>query len=351
MTSNTSAGPIVIDSAKQQMFFIDLNPKNSFIGLAPLAQTQTNPTTVTYTVWFLLNVTVFGFTGDLQFGRRRLYWTTPGKYLKSDGNIYYADMDQILPVKAYSLKAAIGFNNVIDPMGIAIHFYEKKIYWLDKNISINSHPSHLTCLRSCNLDGSEYSQVFLYRIVDNVTTSVNATDLVIDFFHNNTALFVDYNTGYHNNTVFPAAIVATNLDAPNIFNKTGAGDRFKDMEETHIILQTISYVSGTAEYLAIDTDTTTLLWSVPSSFKVIFNRYVDQSNDLFPSGIAYDNAKDGFGPVGLAFDLGLGPPHFAHKECYGNGRCSGFTNNFACECDSGFYGDCQARTCASGNAW
>jgi hypothetical protein len=42
LTSNTSAGPIVIDSAKQQMFFIDLHPKHSFIGLAPLPEIQIN---------------------------------------------------------------------------------------------------------------------------------------------------------------------------------------------------------------------------------------------------------------------------------------------------------------------
>eukprot|EP00596_Hydrurales_sp_CCMP1899_P010196 CAMPEP_0119052758 /NCGR_PEP_ID=MMETSP1177-20130426/73946_1 /TAXON_ID=2985 /ORGANISM="Ochromonas sp, Strain CCMP1899" /LENGTH=594 /DNA_ID=CAMNT_0007032425 /DNA_START=1758 /DNA_END=3542 /DNA_ORIENTATION=- len=288
-------------------------------------------------------MTVFGFTGDLHFGRRRLYWTTPGEYLQADGNIYYADMDQTLPVTSHSLKAAIGFNNVIDPMGIAIHYYEQKIYWLDKNVTSN-HPRHLTCLRSCNLDGSGYSQVFLYRVVDNITISINATDLVIDFFHNNTALFVD--------SSLPAALVATNLDAPNKFNKTApfTGDRFKSMEETHIILRTVSFVTGIAEYLAIDTDITTLLWSTPSTFQVIFQRYVDQPDDLYPAGIAY-NADDGFAPVGLAFDTGLGPPNFAHRECYGNGRCSGFIGNFACECDSGFFGDCQIRHCATGNAW
>lgn len=276
-----------------------------------MAKTEGNPVSVTYVVWLQLNTTIFGFTGDLHFDRRRLYWTTPGNYLQADGNIYYADMDQELPGRYYSLKAAIGHDNVVDPMGIAIHLMEKKIYWLDKNISINNIPAHLTCLRSCNFDGSGYSQVFIYRIVDNVTISANVTDLVIDFFHNNTALFIDSH--------YPAAIIATNLDAPNIFNKTGAGNRFLNMEETHVICNTISVTSGVPQYLAIDTNISTLLWSDPSSLRIVFERYVDQPVDLHPKGIAYGNAMNQLAPVGLAFDLGLGPPNFAHRNCYGKG--------------------------------
>jgi hypothetical protein len=68
---------------------------------------------------------------------------------------------------------------------------------------------------------------------------------------------------------------------------------------------------------------------------------VDQPDDFYPVGIAYGDADDGFAPVGLAFDTGLGPPNFAHRECYGNGRCSGFIGDFSC--DSG-YGFCSIKS-------
>jgi hypothetical protein len=111
-------------------------------------------------------------------------------------------MDSELPVQSYILTAAIGQQHLIDPMGIAIHQYKKKIFWVDKNISSTAINSS-TCLRSCNFDGTSYSMVYLYRKVGNVTVSVNVTDLTIDFYHNDTALFVDTN--------FPNAIIAINL--------------------------------------------------------------------------------------------------------------------------------------------
>jgi hypothetical protein len=56
-------------------------------------------------------------------------------------------------------------------------------------------------------------------------------------------------------------------------------------------------------------------------------------------------------PTGLAFDRGLGPPNFESRDCYGKGRCTGFNGNFACDCDTGFFGDCQVRRCPKGAAW
>jgi hypothetical protein len=55
MTSNVSAGPIVLDAAKQQLFFIDLNPNHSFIGLAPLATTNYNASLGTYIIWYAIS--------------------------------------------------------------------------------------------------------------------------------------------------------------------------------------------------------------------------------------------------------------------------------------------------------
>jgi hypothetical protein len=67
-----------------------------------------------------------------------------------------------------------------------VHYLQKKIYWIDRNIS-----SQNSALRSCYFDGTGYSQVFLYKQIDNHTVSTNVSDLVIDFSHNNTAFFID----------------------------------------------------------------------------------------------------------------------------------------------------------------
>ena len=57
-------------------------------------------------------------------------------------------------------------------------------------------------------------------------------------------------------------------------------------------------------------------------------------------------------PVGLLIDRGLGAPQWGdYLDCYGNGRCTGLEGNFVCDCDKGFFGDCQARSCPSGKAW
>lgn len=103
LTSPVSAGPIVIDSATDRLFFIDNNPVNRFIGVAP----QYTDDTGNYTVWHSLNYEVFGFTLDAHFARRRLYWSVPKALVVADGQIYYASVDDAVPV-VHTLAAIIG---------------------------------------------------------------------------------------------------------------------------------------------------------------------------------------------------------------------------------------------------
>ena len=346
LTSNTSAGPLFLDGARQRIFFADLGP-SPFIGYAPTAL-QHN-----YTVWLRVDYVLFGLTADARFNQRKLYWTRPGSYGRNDGNIYWADMDDDAPT-AYALGAAIGSSNrVIDPMGIALHPYQERVYWMDRNAT-----SRRSSLRSANLDGSGYREVFVYKLVGNMTVSVNATDLVIDLQHNNTAFFLDVG----------GSVVATNLDFPTNLTSAYEGAEYEQeygFYASHIVTSIHAETMGSPRYVTIDDLKNVLVWSDPSLRSVRYKYYdekmfedfqehADRSTDAVKftayQGVG-SSVLDTSIPVGLTLDRGLGPPRFVHKECYGNGRCTGFSGKFVCECYDGFYGDCQARSCPRGPAW
>jgi hypothetical protein len=343
---------VFLDQSRQQLFFVDMNPKGMFIGLAPLARkVNATASTPTYKKWLTVTRTIFGFTADARAGRRILYWTCPGQNYVADGKIYWAYMDAY-PVVSYTLNAVVGASHVVDPMGIAVHHFKQRLYWVDKNITTLHGSAAATVLRSCNFDGSGYQQVDLYRKVDNHTVSVNVTDLVIDYFHNNTAFFIDQR--------YPAAIIATNLDAPIPFNGTNAGDRFVDMTAMHVVCDTVTTSFGTPTYLGLDIDITLVLWTDPQQYKVNFARYVPMFLDHFATGTAYNPPEEldihavyrtVYTPVGITFDPGLGTPNFPYRDCFGRGRCTGFTGNYVCQCDTGAFGNCQARTCPWAPAW
>lgn len=117
--------------------------------------------------------------------RPQVYWTVPGVLGSADGGIYWALADELNPT-VHSLVSSIGQKHVVDPMGIAVHYDLEVLYWIDRNLT-KKH----TVLRSCAFDGSNYNQMFIFNRVDNHSVSVNVSDLVIDFSHNNTAFFAD----------------------------------------------------------------------------------------------------------------------------------------------------------------
>lgn len=105
LTSNSSAGPMVLDLAKNRIFYIDADPAAPFIGVLYLPVTGSSSSN--HSMWLRLGYKVFGLAMDAHFKRRKLYWTYPGNVGRADGGIYWAYMDSNPPT-AYSLVAAIG---------------------------------------------------------------------------------------------------------------------------------------------------------------------------------------------------------------------------------------------------
>jgi len=364
LTSNVSAGPIVFDQARERIFFYDANPIAPFIGVA-----QTNGTinaSDPYQVWIVVPRPVFGFALDARVQRRKLYWTSPGHVLVRDGNIYWANIDDVYP-RVHSLVEVIGRPGLIDPMGIAIHFEKSKIFWLDKDLSTPQAPRGV--LRSCNLDGSQFGQNFLYLSVGNQSVSANLTDLVIDFYHNNTAIFIDAGSS--------PALLATNLDRPRYYNASTDPyifDLVTGEMTSHVIISRWQTPMVSPMYLATDDFNNFVMWSDTKIKRVKFDRIDqrDQVGDLAlveytvwqePSSqnawTSKNQNKFGSGnslythyPVGIAIDRGLGTPTFNnYLECYGNGNCLGFLGNYECVCFPGYFGDCKLHTCPKGPAW
>lgn len=104
LTSNSSAGPLVLDATKDRLFFVDQHLRRPFIGIAPLRGSPG-----AYTEWHLITYKIFGMASDAHFKRRTLYWSAPGIYEdnRGDGAIFYALMDENTPT-VHSLAHLIG---------------------------------------------------------------------------------------------------------------------------------------------------------------------------------------------------------------------------------------------------
>jgi len=93
---------MVLDQAKNKLFYVDANPAAVHIGVLYLDSATTNSS-----VWLYVSHTIFGLAMDAHFNRRKLYWTSPGSVNTADGKIYWAYMDANPPV-AHSLVSSIG---------------------------------------------------------------------------------------------------------------------------------------------------------------------------------------------------------------------------------------------------
>ena len=229
----------------------------------------------------------------------------------------------------------------MDPHGIAIHYKQQRIFYVDRNT-----------LRSCDLDGANVQDIYVYTTVGNHTVSTNLTDLVIDFRHNNTAFIIDSGES--------PAIIATNLDFPEFYNNdTEVYDAWEGMYPTRAVATTVLITMGNPQYIYLDDENNLVMWSDPEENQIAYQRYIKEPFDLFSPGVAFEPNEDPkragikeYFPVGLAIDIGLGPPLWNDQvDCYGNGICLGLEGNFECECLSGYFGDCLARTCPLGRAW
>ena len=239
---------------------------------------------------------------------------------------------------------------MVDPHGLAFHYKQQRLYWVDHNTSVAGDQHSV--LRSCSLDGTDVQNTFIFRTVDNVTVSTNLTDLVIDFRHNNTAFMLDSGEA--------PAVIAVNLDSPvNFNNDTEVYDAWLDMYPSRAVATVDQITMGDPQYIFLDDKSNLVLWSDPAQKEVAYQRYIKEPFDLFSPGVAFvpnnDPVRLGwkeYYPVGLVIDIGLGPALWDEVvDCYGNGKCLGFEGNFECECVKGYYGDCKARSCPVGRAW
>jgi hypothetical protein len=74
-------------------------------------------------------------------------------------------------------------------MGLAVHYKQSKLYWVDTDISLGYHA---TVIRTYDLDGSTISQAYLYdndHLPGGVPVQANATDIVLNL-RNNTLYFI-----------------------------------------------------------------------------------------------------------------------------------------------------------------
>ena len=347
MTTSTSAGPIVLDQAKERIFFVDANFASPFIGIA-LVNTSFNAS-APYNIWARTSCNIFGFAFNANFNQRKLFWTCPGNRLQWDGGIFYASVDDT-SANVYNFGALMG-RDLADPMGLAFNYLDSKIYWLDHNIVDPSYSYNV--LNSANLDGTGFVQTTMPITIGSHTLSFNLTDLIIDFRHNNTAFFLDAQYA-------ASAILAITLDTQQYYNVTTDPNSniFAEMVPSRILGSTITKW-GNPKYMVIDDATETLFWSDAVLQKVSYTTYAVHNAE--PSNYSYvytDQERvftfggDAAYPVGLCIDDGLSAPTFnGFLECYGNGVCLGASGNFECQCFDGFFGDCRARMCPKGPAW
>lgn len=159
LTSNISAGPLLIDRAKDHLYFVDQNPAAPFIGRLNMTYNGTVDSLNSYQIWLALTDQIVGFAMDAHFNRRRIYWTHRGTYSEADGIIAWASLDATQPT-IHDITAAIGQPSVVDPSGIAVHVPRQRIFWLDMD---KSKQPFATVLRSATLTGGDVMDIYLYR--------------------------------------------------------------------------------------------------------------------------------------------------------------------------------------------
>eukprot|EP01033_Poteriospumella_lacustris_P009717 gene9717-6954_t len=358
LTSSSSAGPVVLDAAREQVIFVDANPSYPFIGKASLLQEDIN----NYTRWYTYDASassspykaIVGLAFDGRPWRRILYWSTPGGLHASDGEIYYGYIDHVQPTIG-TLSSAIGSSSTLySPFGIAIHYDTDRLYWVDR---VESASSKYGVIRSCSLAalGSDCWADYVLTRTEGVSLSANFTDIVIDFAHNSTLYIVD-------NAYDDVRVVAIGLAIPTRFNnKTEAQDAdvFAQNYYYHsprMVLNATEVPMTDVQTMAIDSDNNMVLLVDDSYERVVFGLTEPDPENTFPKGIAFNGInKNNQKPrkiKGMILDKGLGPYRLTDTvPCYGRGVCTGVAGAFVCECNDGFMGDCQAATCPLGKAW
>lgn len=381
LTTAASAGPIAYDAATERLFFVDNNAGAPFIGYVSL---KANVTTdydygstsfdkypdLTYTVFALLNEPVSGFSFDADITERKLYWTYKGTANQPDGQIAYASVDDAAlanpgrPVTIGYLATQVGDDAmVVDPMGIAVHPREKRVYWVDRCCVGSLDGVWKGVINSVNLYGDPKREtIFIDKIIGShtSTTHLSYTDIIIDYLHNNTALVMDAGS--------PPALIAVPLSNFTLVDARGNRDLTVKMQKQRVVANGPSLMldSAVLGHMAADVDHNWVVWADHGQRNVMYayaenraevlgqvgglpNLTIDHNNRR-----AYSGDFSGDKPLGMAFDFGYGRigryGDGDFMECFGNGVCD-VNNNFKCKCFEGYYGDCSRRACPKGKAW
>jgi len=374
LTTAASAGPVAYDAATERLFFVDNNAGSPFIGVVGVAANESTDydygatsfdkhLDMVYTVFVALNEPVSGLAFDADFSERKLYWTYKGTANAPDGKIAFASVDDTrVPVTVGYLSTQIADDAmVVDPMGIAMHPREKRIYWVDRCCVGSLDGVWKGVINSANIYGDPKREtLYIDQTVGShtSTTRLSYTEIIIDYLHNNTAIVMDAGS--------PPALIAVPLSNHTLFDARGNRDVTLQMRQQRLVASGQSLMLDTAVLglMAADVDNNWVVWADHGQQKVMYayaenresvagkflpNLTIDHNNRK-----AYDGIFTGDRPVGIAFDFGYSRwGRFGdgdYMECHGNGVCD-VNNNFKCRCFEGFYGDCSKRACPKGRAW
>ena len=358
-TTTTAAGALALDRSRDHLYFSANIVAGYFIGRLVL---NTNGTADSVSSWLSVTGAIYDLSLDANMNRRKIYWTIPDidGTVTANGKIEWAYLDDATP-SANDLTATIGQAYLVDPMGLAIHHVEEKMYWVDrKDVSGTTY----SVLRSSDLDGSTYAEIIIYD--DEDTANIEAKDIVIDFI-NNTMFFTGISSG---DSTSNYTIYQTNIDFPTYMWQNYNGGRYNETDNSEWIVKKVRSSNwltiDNPAYLTLEFDSRVLLWSDPDLYSI---KYMDTTRDGNNTGIGqYSGTVWNFDrnymldslllvenwekPWGIVVDYGLTEPRFGRFfDCYGNGYCTGAEGNFKCECDAGFYGNCKLRSCPTGPAW
>mmetsp|Transcript_3943 Transcript_3943/g.6672 ORF Transcript_3943/g.6672 Transcript_3943/m.6672 type:complete len:1204 (-) Transcript_3943:99-3710(-) len=358
-TTTTAAGALALDRSRDHLYFSANIVAGYFIGRLVL---NTNGTADSSSTWLSVTGAIYDLSLDADMHRRKIFWTIPDVdgTTTANGKIQWEYLDATSP-SANDLTSTIGQANLVDPLGLAVHHIDEKIYWVDKkDVSGTTY----SVLRSSDFDGSTYAEIIIYD--DEDTATIDAKDIVIDF-RNNTMYFTGVSSGdsASNHTIYQ-----TDIDFPTYMWQNYNGGWINETDNSQWIIKKIRSSNhltiDNPAYLTLEFDSRILLWSDPDLYSV---KFMDVDRDGNNTGIdQYSGTVWNFNrnympdylhlvenwekPWGIVVDYGLTEPRDGRFfDCFGNGRCTGATGNFKCDCDPGFYGNCKLRSCPTGPAW
>jgi hypothetical protein len=350
--TNVSTGALSLDLSEGFVYYVDrgyrrieraslYNNSKTFVDNAWVSGANVHPysgDTVKYITPFTsVQATVpFGLTLDLRWHSRYLYWTLPGTAGTADGLIKRCALDVVggiwnLCVEE-DLSALIQGGTVVlnTPRGIALDLVNSKMYWVDSGVE--QSPDGLVCMS--DLDGKNSQVLIQSNLTDPYAI---ALDLV------NAHLYVGerYEDSTGAGAIGRAKLLANSSSAP-----------------LRWIVRSVLVASNTyarvndPDYIAIDLDTDKIIFTDTYHKQIYYAHRTNYAVVKSNTGV-YTGAHTVRDPQGIAFDAGHGYPDASTKyfDCYGHGTCLGFSENFRCSCDDGWFGNCNMTTCPLGNAW